>query len=248
MRRMLGLLAAPLLGTALLLAPPARAASFSPEQRAEIVQIVRDALKSDPTILREAIDALQADDARADAAATDGAIKGLGANLAHDPADPSEGNPKGDVTVVEFFDPRCPYCRKMLPEIAELIKHDPNLRVVYKDIPILGPGSLLGSKALLAAQAQGGYLKMRQAVMTGPAEITPDSLRAAAAQAGLDWSRIERGMDDPAIQTRLRGNLEMAHKLNIQGTPAYVIGTEIYSGAIPVEEMTQAIAAARKGG
>lgn len=249
MRRLPGLLAALLLvGAASLPAAPARADSFSPDQRAEIVRIVRDALKSDPTILREAIDALQAEDARADAAATQGTIQGLGAGLAHDPADPSEGNPKAGVTVVEFFDPRCPYCRKMLPEIADLLKHDPDLRVVYKDIPILGPGSLLASKAMLAAQIQGGYLKMRQAVMTGPAEITRDSLHAAATQAGLDWSRIAHDMDDPAIQMRLRANLEMAHRLNIQGTPAYVIGAEIYSGAIPTEEMTQAIAAVRKGG
>ena len=236
------------LGTLLLAAAPAsaRADSFSPAQRAEIVEIVRQALKSDPSLLREAIVALQADDERADADAAQNAIKAAGSALAHDSADPSEGNPQGDVTVVEFFDPRCPYCRRMLPTVANLLKHDPNLRIVYKDIPILGPGSLLGSKALLAAQKQGGYLKMREAVLTGPAEITLDTLHASATKAGLDWGRMSREMNDADIADRLRTNLALAHKLNIQGTPAYVIGAQMYSGAMTESDMVEAIAKARK--
>lgn len=236
------------LGTLLLAATPAsaRADSFSPAQRAEIVEIVRQALKSDPSLLREAIVALQADDERADADAAQNAIKAAGSALAHDSADPSEGNPQGDVTVVEFFDPRCPYCRRMLPTVANLLKRDPRLRIVYKDIPILGPGSLLGSKALLAAQKQGGYLKMREAVLTGPAEITLDTLHASATKAGLDWGRMSREMNDADIADRLRVNLALAHKLNIQGTPAYVIGAQMYSGAMTESDMVEAIAKARK--
>lgn len=242
MHRILAALAALLLATGV----PARADSFSPAQRAEIVEIVRQALKSDPSILREAVTALQEADERAQDADTRGAVNAIGPALAHNAADPVDGNPQGDVTVVEFFDARCPYCRRMLPAMADLLKRDPNLRVVYKDIPILGPGSLLASRALLAAQKQDGYLKLRQIVMTGPAEITQDSLRAAAGKAGLDWQRLSMDMSDPAIQTRIDANLDMARKLRIQGTPAYVVGDQLAPGALSVSDLQEMVVAARK--
>ena len=135
-----------------LLGLPTQASEFTAAQRAEIVQILRDALKQDPSILREAVDALQADDGKNQRAALAAAKDSL-----VDPADPVNGNPNGDVTIVEFFDTRCPYCRKLEPSMAELLAHDHGVRLVYKDLPILGPASVLGSKALLAAQRQGGY-------------------------------------------------------------------------------------------
>ena len=150
------------------------------------------------------------------------------------------------MTVVEFFDVRCPYCRRMLPVLADLLARDHNLRVVYKDFPILGPGSVLGAKALLAAQKQGGYVKLKNAVMTGPAEITPDTLRAAVAKTGLDWDRLQKDMADPAVQQRIEANLGLARKLGISGTPAYVIGGQMLPGALDLAELQDAVAAARK--
>ena len=126
--------------TGCLFSLPAWANEFTPAQRAEIVQILRDALKQDPSILRDAVNALQTDDGErqkmALAAAKDTLI---------DPADPVGGNPQGDVTIVEFFDTRCPYCRKLEPAMAELRARDHGVRLVYKDLPILGPASVLGS-------------------------------------------------------------------------------------------------------
>jgi protein-disulfide isomerase len=229
---------------ALCLAPPAVANEFSPAQRAEIVQIVRDALKRDPAILQEAVDALQAEDARKQQEASRAAIAATRNSLV-DPADPVGGNPAGDVTVVEFFDARCPYCKRLEPTMAELLRRDPGVRLVYKDFPILGPPSLLGSKALLAAQRQGAYEKLRDAIMRGGAEISKETIRTEADRLGLDWPRLERDMDDPAIGRQLDANIQLARKLGIQGTPALVIGRDLVPGAIELPDLEKAVAAAR---
>ena len=235
--------------TSLILAMPRPAAAqptFTPAQRAEIVTILRDALRTDPSILRDAITALQDDDAHAKEAAARTAIATLGPALTRTPGDPVAGNPNGDVTLVEFYDVRCPYCRRMLPVIADLIKHDPNLRVVYKDIPILGPASVLGARALLAAQKQGGYMKLRDALMTGGATLDMETLRSATLRVGLDWDRLKRDMDQSDIQARITENLALSRKLDIQGTPAYVIGANLLPGAVDLGELQDAVALARK--
>ena len=243
MRKVLSLLAALLLGLA---AVPALAEGFTPQQRAEIVEVVRAALKADPSILRDAIAVLQEDEAKAQQAAARTAISGLGEALTRAPGDPVDGNPQGDVTLVEFFDVRCPYCRRMLPVMADLLRSDHNLRVVYKDIPILGPASLLGAKALLAAQKQGGYLPLRNALMSGPPDINAETLRAAATKTGLDWDRLQQDLADPSVPQRIETNLGLAHKLDIEGTPAYVIGGRLLPGALSLTELQAAVAQARK--
>jgi protein-disulfide isomerase len=219
--------------------------AFTPAQRVAIVGILRDALKSDPSILRDAITALQDDEANIKQAAARAAIGRAGPSLTQAEGDPVAGNPNGDVTVVEFYDVRCPYCRRMLPVVAELLRDDPKIRLIYKDIPILGPASVVGAKAVLAAQRQGGYLKLHDIVMSGPANVTEDSLRANALRAGLDWDRLQRDMADPAIARRLNENLDLARTLGIDGTPAYVIGARLLPGAIDLAELQGAVAAAR---
>ena len=223
----------------------ASAETFTAAQRAEIVTIVRDALKSDPSILRDAFLELQKDEAQGQERAASAAIARLGAQI-HDPADAVEGNPRGDVTIVEFYDTRCPYCRRMLPVMAELIRVEPNVKITMKDMPILGPASLLESRALLAAQRQGGYFKLRDAVMASSAASTIDSLRETAARLGLDGARLVRDMDDPAIKARLEANVALAGQIGIQGTPAMVIGSTLLPGAAEIGELRQAVAAARQ--
>jgi protein-disulfide isomerase len=226
--------------------PAALAAEFTPGQRAEIVAIVRDALKQDPSILRDAITALQADDETQQSAAAHNAIAQL-----HDalitPADPIAGNPHGDVTIVEFFDTRCPYCRRMEPAMQTFLEQDKKVRLVFKDLPILGPESLLGSKALLAAQKQGAYVRMRDAVMKLPRDTNMQQLQDTAHELGLDWPRMAKDMEDPAIQARLNANIELARKLGVQGTPALVIGSEMVPGAVDLPDLQKAVAAARHG-
>jgi protein-disulfide isomerase len=232
----------------LLTGPPSTCAiaaeTFTPAQRSEIVSIVRDALKQDPSILRDAIEAMKEDEAHHDAAAARAAI------LAHrnamvTPADPVAGNPKGAVTIVEFYDTRCPYCRRMEPTMETLLAQDHSVRLVYKDLPILGPPSVLAARALLAAQKQGGYEKLRAALMRAPPDYTKDQILAIARTLGLDDVRLVRDMEDPAITARLDANLQLAQDLRIEGTPALVIGDTLVPGAVELAELEKDIATAR---
>ena len=227
--------------------PPAHAAdSFTQAQRAEIVRIMREALVKDPTILTDAIAALRA---QAHAGGQDAAaLLAKGAAGLVSPGDPVDGNPKGKVTLVEFFDVRCPYCRTMNPDTAALLRHDPDVRLIYKDLPILGPASVLASRALLAAQKQGGYLKLRAALMAAPPDITDATIAAAASKLGLDWKRLRHDMDDPAITRRLRANVELSRRLGIDGTPALIAGHQLVPGAIGLADLEKLAAAARPQG
>ena len=224
---------------------PAAADQFTAAQRAEIIAIVRDALKNDPSILRDAVTTLQADESARQAADTHNAIDANRDTLVT-AADPVAGNPHGDVTIVEFFDTRCPYCRRMEPVMTQFLTQDHGVRLVYKDLPILGPASVLGSKALLAAQKQNGYDKLRDAVMRLPPDTTADMIKTAAEKLGLDWPRLSHDMDDPAVQQRIDANLKLAHALDIQGTPALVVGDTVIPGAVDLADLKKVVAEARK--
>jgi protein-disulfide isomerase len=220
------------------------AAEFTPAQRVEIVAIVRDALKRDPSILRDAVAALQSDDGEREKSATRAAVSAA-RNALITPNDPVAGNPRGSVTIVEFFDVRCPYCRKLEPEMAAFLASDGDVRLVYKDLPILGPASVLGTKALLAAQKQNAYEKMRDAVMRLPPDITRPAIEAEAKKLGLDSARLLHDMDDPSVQARIDTNLRLAQQLNIQGTPAMVVGDDMLPGAVDAAELKRAVLEAR---
>ena len=226
-------------------AAAARADSFTPAQRVEIVTIVRNALKQDPSILRDAIVTLQADEGERTQEATRAAIAQVRETLVN-PGDPIAGDAQGDVTIVEFFDTRCPYCRKLEPVMDGFLAKDRHVRLVYKDMPILGPASVLGTKALLAAHKQNAYVKMRDAVMKLPPDTTLPQLETTARALGLDWARMAKDMDDPAVQARIDANLKLAHDLGIQGTPALVIGNDLVPGAVDAAELQKMVAAARR--
>ncbi|MBV9785909.1 MAG: thioredoxin domain-containing protein [Acidisphaera sp.] len=218
---------------------------FTAAQRDEIVAIVRAALKSDPSILRDAVTSLQADEGLRHEAASRAAIAATREKLAHASEDPVAGNPAGDVTLIEFYDVRCPYCRRMLPVMDQLLREDHGVRLVLKDLPVLGPPSVLGAKAMLAAQRQGGYFKLQDVLMRATGPITEDTLATQAQMLGLDWPRMQRDMADPAIQQHIDADLALAHTLNIQGTPALVIGDHLIPGAVEIAELRQAIAETR---
>ena len=237
-----------LLTTLLLAALPAAAdtPAFTPAQRAEIVSILRQALATDPSILRDAVEAMRSEDARQQAAATHQTLTTERQALLADPRDQIQGDPKGDVSVVVFYDPRCPYCRRMGPVFTELLKADPRVRIVLKDLPILGPASVLESRALIAAQKQGAYLKLMSALMAAPPDATPDSVRTHAARIGLDTERLQKDMQDPAVTARIDDNLALARRLGLEGTPMMVVGDTVLQGATDLAELRQAVATARK--
>ncbi len=222
-----------------------RQAGFTEAQRAEIVGILRDALRSDPSILREALEGLEASDRREREGLSRAAIAGHAEALFRDPADPAIGNPRGAVTVVEFFDPRCGYCKRMRPVVEELLRRQRDVRWVMKDLPILGPTSVLASRALLAAQRQGKYAELHDALLRLREEPAEPVLRREAERAGLDWARLKRDMDDPAVQRRIEANTRLAQALQIQGTPAMVVGETLVPGAVDLASLERLVAEAR---
>jgi len=234
-----------LAGAGLLIGGPALAQSFTEAQRQEIIAILRDALKRDPSILREAFAAIQEAEERSRGEAQRAAIRAQRAALLETPGDPVRGNPRGDVTIVEFFDVRCPYCKRLHGEMADLLRRDSNLRVIMKDLPILGPQSVVAARALLAAQRQGKYAELHDALMRLPGQPTEEAIRAEARRLGLDADRLFREMEDAAIQRRIEANLALARALQIEGTPALVIGDELVPGAVPVAELERLVAAER---
>jgi protein-disulfide isomerase len=240
------LLAALLPAAASAQAPSSPAPAFSQAQRDQIIAIVRDALKNDPSILRGAIVTLQAQDTAEEAAASKAAIVSRAKDLLGNPADPQAGNPRGDVTVVEFYDPRCPYCRRMLPGIDALLQKDHGIRLVYKDIPVLGPPSVLEARAILAAQKQGAYLKMQAALMSDAAPHEEAQLRKIAASLGLDSNRLAADMNSPETTARIKANLALAKDLKLQGTPAFVVGDQMIPGMVDASQLEAAVAGARK--
>ena len=218
---------------------------FSAEQRAEVITILRDALRSDPSILRDAITALQESDRAAKEAARPEALAASADALFRDPADPEKGNPRGDVTIVEFFDARCGYCRTLHSAMQALLQRDRNVRVVLKDLPILGPNSVLASRALLAAQRQGKHEALFDALLRLRTDTPEAVIQAEAQRAGLDWTRLRRDMDDPAITRRIEANVALAQRLGVEGTPALVVGNTLVPGAVDLDELERLVREAR---
>jgi protein-disulfide isomerase len=239
---MLGLAA----GFAFLTERPAPAADFTPQQHQAIESIVRDYLAKHPEVI---LDALQGADARAKDEAHDKAGAALAAyrrEIFDDPANPIGGNPEGDVTLVEFFDYRCPYCKQVEPALESLLRQDHKLRVVYKEFPVLGPASVTAAKAALAAEKQDKFVAFHRAMMALKGQIDDAAVFAVAASVGLDIPRLKRDMQDPAIERQIDANYALADALGIDGTPGFVIGNRIVPGAIGLDDLKQLIAATRK--
>jgi protein-disulfide isomerase len=155
------------------------------------------------------------------------------------------GNPDGDVTLVEFFDYNCPYCRRVAPVVAEAEAADPQLRIVYKEFPILGPGSVFAAKAALAAHRQGLYFALHEALMQAGGRAAEDSVLAVAKAIGVDIERLEADMADPEVQAAIDRNLALAEALRITGTPGFVVGRRILRGATDLETLQSLIREAR---
>ncbi|WPB85806.1 DsbA family protein [Sediminicoccus rosea] len=234
-----------LLALAALVPGTAMAQGLTPEQRAEVVQILRDSLRQDPSILRDALSSLELAEETERAAAQTRAIASRAEALFRDPNDAVKGNPQGRVTIVEFFDARCGYCKQLHPTMEQLIQRERDVRVVMKDLPILGPNSVLASRALIAAQRQNQYGALYDALMRLREEPTEPVLRREAERLRLDWARLRRDMEDPATTARIERNLELARALGIQGTPALVAGTTLIPGAVDLATLQRLTAAQR---
>jgi protein-disulfide isomerase len=231
---------------AAVLAPRAfAAAEITPAQREAIEGIIHDYLMHNPDVLIEALRGAEDKlNREADAKATK-ALRDLRREVFDDPATPVGGNPRGDVTIVEFFDYRCPYCKQVLPSLQTLLNQDRKLRFLYKEMPVLGPQSVVAARAALAAERQGKYEAFHTAMMGTKGQITDDTVYKVAGSVGLDVERLKEDMTAPEIDRALKANQALAEALNIHGTPAFIIGDHIVPGALDLDALKNMIADAR---
>jgi protein-disulfide isomerase len=221
--------------------------AMTPAQREGVERIIHDYLLKHPEVV---IEALQSAEDRDRANAEERSRQAVAARrkeLQGDTSSPAAGNPKGDVTIVEFFDYRCPYCKQVEPAIAALLREDGRVRLVYKEFPVLGPDSVYASRAALASRKQGKYAKFHDAMMAAKGALDNAVVLQLAAAAGLDVETLKADMSSPEVEAVIKQNFALAQSLEIHGTPAFVIGDEMVPGAIDIATLRQKIAAARKG-
>ncbi len=222
----------------------AQAQSFTPQQRGEIESIIREYFIKHPEMIEE----MQA------LAQTEKMKRVITENkdvLLNSPRQVTLGNPKGDVTMVEFFDYNCGYCKRALDDMMALMKNDPNLRVVLKEMPVLSQGSMEAAQvgAALAMQDKSGkrYLDFHQKLLTGRGQVDKARALAVAKEAGADMARLEKDMVSAEVKTALEESFKLAEAFSIQGTPSYVIGNEVLVGAVGLKELQAKINTARCG-
>ena len=205
--------------------------------RAQIEAVVHDYVLAHPEIIPQAIQKLQDQQTGSMVAANRTAITEPVGNA-------WAGNPKGDVTLVEYFDYDCGYCRASLPMLAELVKDDPGLRIVFREFPVLTPESETAARWSLAAAKAGRFEQFHQALYAaGP--VSDATIAAAAKAAGLDPAKLRLAAADPSAEEEIRKNLAVGRELGMTGTPSWVIGDRVISGALPIDRMKQMIADAR---
>lgn len=198
------------------------ASNLSDTQTKQIEKVVHDYLLKNPEVLMEASQALQKKQQDNMQAEAQNAIKSNAGQIISEKL-AIAGNPKGNVTLVEFFDYQCIHCKKMEPVISSLIKNNPNLRVVYKEFPIFGQSSELASKAALAAAMQGKYSAMHSALFKQEGRLNEDLIMKAAKSAGLDMTKFKTDMKSKTVSEALNANRELAEKLHLMGTPAFIV-------------------------
>jgi protein-disulfide isomerase len=212
--------------------------------KAEVEKIIESYLLNNGDKILKSVDDYQRKSMQDKA---DAAIKQNAEALFGDPRTPFIGNEKGDVTVVEFFDYNCGYCKHALPEIQALIESDKNVKVILKDLPILGPSSETAAKWALAAHKQGKYFAYHTKLMQNTGKISDDLLEKFAKDLGLDVAKMKADIEGTEILLQLEKDRSLASDLGIGGTPAFLIGNHLIPGAATLDVMKQKIAEIRAG-
>ena len=233
-------------------APDIARAQFSPDQRGEIEKIIRDYLLRNPEVLQEVIQEMERRQTQAEAEKFRGAIKEHADALFNSKRQIVLGNPQGDVTMVEFFDYNCGFCRKALADKMELIKNDPRLRLVLKEFPVLGEGSTQAAQVAVSVRLQdktGGkkYLEFHQKMFASRGQIDKARALAVVREIGFDAARAEREMGSEEVRLTLEEGFKLAEALGINGTPTYVLDGQVVVGAVGVEKLREAINTVRCG-
>jgi protein-disulfide isomerase len=227
------------------------AQSFSPDQRGEIEKIIREYLLSNPELLQEVIAEMEKKQAVADAEKHRAAIKEHEAIIFNSTRQVTLGNLQGDVTMVEFFDYNCGYCKRALSDMLEMLKADPKLRVVLKEFPVLGEGSVEAARIAVAARMQDAsgkkYLEFHQKLLNNRGAVGRAQALAAAKDAGFDMARLEKDVAGEEPKATIEESFKLADALGLSGTPSYVIGPQVVVGAVGLPNLQQKVNAARCG-
>jgi protein-disulfide isomerase len=214
-------------------------------QTEQINKLIEQYILDNPEVIVRAVRELRERQEAADREQAQQNLVMLRDQILNDPATPVAGNPDGDVTVVEFFDYRCGYCKSSLSAVRTAIQEDENLRVVFKEFPILSDESVVASRAALAAKYQGRYFEFHNALMSARGSFTDDQIMEIAGEVGLDIDQLKQDMERPEIADAIAANAELARKLDINGTPAFIVGDQLYPGAVDLEGLLDLVARAR---
>jgi protein-disulfide isomerase len=219
---------------------------LTPKQQEAVKKLVHDYIMDNPSVISEAIDALRQREELAAEVDAKKALVDRKNDLYNDPNSPVLGNAKGDVTIVEFFDYRCPYCRSMVDLVFDAVKSDGKVRLVMKELPVLGPDSVVAARAALASRSQNKYEEFHRALMKLRGPVNEQAVMKVAGDVGLNVERLKKDMEDDSLDAILKSNIELAHALNVTGTPGFVIGDQLVPGAINAQALKQLIDQARK--
>jgi protein-disulfide isomerase len=227
------------------------AQDFSPTQRSAIESIVRDYLLKNPELLQEVMAELEKKQTAAEAEKHRAGVKQHAEALFNSSRHVVVGNPRGDVTMVEFFDYNCGYCKRALADMLEMMKADPKLRVVLKEFPVLGEGSVEAARVAVAARMQDPtgkkYLDFHQKLLASRGAVGRAQALAAAKDAGFDMSRMEKDMAGEEPKATIEESFKLADALGLSGTPSYVVGPQVVIGAVGLANLQEKVNAARCG-
>lgn len=234
--------------SAILILASLAAAQDAPKSKAEVEQIVHEYLLKHPEVILEAVNKYQENQRGEEKKKAQQSISTNQQQLVHDPNSPAAGSIAPDaVTVVEFFDYRCGYCKRMAPTIAKLVAGS-KARIVYKELPILGPDSIVAAKAALAArkQSEAGYTKFHQDMMALEGTITLASIERVATKNNLDVAKLKADMEAPEVLAQISATQKLAETIGVNATPSFVIGNDLYTGAMDEQELQANIAKVQK--
>jgi len=208
-------------------------------------QIIEQYIRTHPEVIEQSLQALEIKRQAQEKERVKAVIAARRNDLLNDPAAPVSGNPTGEVTLVEFFDYRCGYCKRVAAAVTQLQKDDPGVRVVYKDFPILGEASELAARAALASRAQGKHQAFHEALLAAKGELSKETVLGIARDVGLDAKQLESDMGNPEWSDVIERNRALAKDLGITGTPGFVVGEEVYPGAVDLARLKVLVAQAR---
>jgi len=233
------------------LCAPTHAQSFSSQQRGEIEAIIKDYLMSHPELLQDVLGELEKRQTAADAEKHNAALKEYSEAIFSSPRQVTLGNTQGDVTVVEFFDYNCGYCKRAMNDMMELLNTDLKLRFVLKEFPVLGDGSVQAAHVAAAARMQDKtgkkYLEFHLKLLSGRGAADKARALAVAKEVGFDMARIEKDMSSPEVKAQLEESFKLAEALGLNGTPSYVVGNEVVIGAVGLKTLREKVNTARCG-